>query len=286
MRFDLSDLEPIAEGLDHPEGVTVTPEGVLYAGGEAGQIYRVDIENGKFEEVANTGGFMLGLCADADGLLYCCDVGRREVVRVNPETGAVEVYSNGTPKRRMVNPNWPVFDSDGNLYVTDSGTWKGNDGCVMRIDAEGSTEIWTAESSNFPNGAALAGDGGSLLVLESCTPALVRFAIQDDGSPGPREEVARLAGTVPDGVALDTDGNAYVCCYRPDRILLVSPAGRVETLADDPEGTVLSAPTNGVWVGDDRKSLITGNLGRWHLTKLRPGGTGVPLRYPKVGGGR
>ena len=30
-----------ADGLDHPEGVTAGPDGTLYAGGEAGQIYRV-----------------------------------------------------------------------------------------------------------------------------------------------------------------------------------------------------------------------------------------------------
>src|SRR5918999_1249606 len=96
MPVDLKELSPIANGLDHPEGVTVTSDGILYSGGESGQIYRVDIETGDFEEVANTGGFMLGLCADSDGILYCCDLERREVLRVDPNDGSVEVYSNGT----------------------------------------------------------------------------------------------------------------------------------------------------------------------------------------------
>jgi sugar lactone lactonase YvrE len=142
--------------------------------------------------------------------------------------------------------------------------------------------VWSEVSTNFPNGACLSLDSSALLVLESCTPALVRIPIQEDGTAGKREEIALLGGTVPDGVSLDTNGNAYVCCYRPDRILRVSPTGSVELLADDPEGTLLSAPTNGVWVGDDSSIFITGNLGRWHLTRCEWGAKGVPLHYPKL----
>lgn len=279
---DLSTLVPFAEGLDHPEGVTVTADGRLYAGGENGQLYRVDIETGKFEEVSNTGGFLLGLCADSTGRLYCCDVGRRELLRIDPESGNVDLYSSGTADKPMINPNWPVFDSSGNLFVTDSGTWKGNDGCIFRVTPEKETEIWSTSSTNFPNGACLSIDRRALLVLESCTPALVRIAIKEDGSAGERDEIAMLEGTVPDGIALDTEGNAYVCCYRPDRILRVSPKGEIEILADDPEGTVLSAPTNGVWVGDNLETFVTGNLGRWHLTKCDWGVKGVPLEYPSI----
>jgi sugar lactone lactonase YvrE len=91
--------------------------------------------------------------------------------------------------------------------------------------------------------------------------------------------VARIPATIPDGVCLDEDGTAYVCCYRPDRILAVS-GSRVEVFADDPQGTLLSAPTNGVFAGPDRRTLVCGNLGRWHLSACEPGPRGLPLRYP------
>lgn len=280
--FGLESLTVAVEGLDHPEGVTVTADGQVFAGGEQGQVYRVDIDEGTMEQVATTEGFLLGLCSDADAFLYCCDIGRREVLRVDPRSGAVDGYSDGTDDRKMVNPNWPVFDPDGNLYVTDSGGWKADDGCIYRVSPDGTTEVWSEASTNFPNGACLTLDASALLVLESCTPALAKIPIGPDGSAGDREEVAQLEGTVPDGVALDADGNAYVCCYRPDRILRVSPSGSVETVADDPEGTILSAPTNGVWVGEDLSTFITGNLGRWHLTRCEWGAKGVPLHYPKL----
>lgn len=280
--LSLDAVAVLVAGLDHPEGVTVTADGVLYAGGEAGQVYRIDVESSTVVQVADTGGFLLGLCADSSGRLYACDVAASAVQRIDPDTGAVEVYTRGAPGRALVNPNWPVFADDGTLYVTDSGGWKRNDGCILRVDPSGAASVWTDETSNFPNGACLTRAGDALLVLESCTPALVRVPIQADGSAGPREVVAALPGTVPDGVTVAEDGTAYVCCYRPDRILAVRPSGGVEVLVDDPQGTVLAAPTNGVWLEPERTRLVTGNLGRWHLSVLEPGGVGVPLRYGRV----
>lgn len=269
-----------AEGLDHPEGVTVDAAGRLYAGGEAGQVYLVE-QDGRVRQVASTGGFLLGLCADADGLLYCCDTARRAVLRVDPTSGQVEEYTRGAPDRPLVTPNWPVFAADGTLYVTDSGHWQGDDGCVLRVEPGGATQVWSTASSDFPNGAALSADRSALLVLESCTPALVRLPIGPDGRAGHREVVAELPGTVPDGVTVCADGSVYVFCYRPDRILHVGLDGAVTVVADDPQGTLLAAPTNGVWV-DDLRTLVTGNLGRWHLSALTPGRTGLPLLYPRV----
>lgn len=280
--LSLDQVRVLVAGLDHPEGVTVDADGTLYAGGEAGQVYRVDVENGTAEQVADAGGFLLGLCADDAGRLYVCNVGERVVQRVDPRTGSVEVWSRGAAGRPLVNPNWPVFTADGVLLVTDSGSWMGDDGCILRVEPSGETSVWTTETSNFPNGACLTPEGDALLVLESCTPALVRVPISADGSAGPREVVAELPGTVPDGVTVTEDGTAYVCCYRPDRILAVRPDGKVEVLVDDPRGTVLSAPTNGVWLEPQRTRLVTGNLGRWHLSVLEPGGVGVPLRYGAV----
>ncbi|MFM8485773.1 MAG: hypothetical protein ACKOCH_05525, partial [Bacteroidota bacterium] len=57
----LSKSVEFASGLDHPECVAVHPDGSVWAGGEAGQIYRISPDGRVVEEVANTGGFVLGL---------------------------------------------------------------------------------------------------------------------------------------------------------------------------------------------------------------------------------
>ena len=80
MRID--DFAPFVDGLDHPEGVTVGPDGTVYAGGEAGQIYRVESRRVSCEQIATTGGFVLGLCLDGDGAIYACDLAHSAVMRI------------------------------------------------------------------------------------------------------------------------------------------------------------------------------------------------------------
>src|SRR5688572_28956626 len=93
------------EGLDHPECATRGPDGATYAGGEAGQIYRVSLDDGKHEQITTiAGGFLLGICVDGKNNIYACDAAGNKVMRVAPG-GQTSVYSDGTAQRKMANPN-------------------------------------------------------------------------------------------------------------------------------------------------------------------------------------
>src|SRR5829696_8555878 len=83
--MQIEDFAPFVEGLDHPEGVAAGPRGEVYAGGEAGQIYRIDL-NGSSEQIATTGGFVLDLCLDGDGAIYACDLALGAVMRIDPDS--------------------------------------------------------------------------------------------------------------------------------------------------------------------------------------------------------
>jgi gluconolactonase len=274
----------LAGGLDHPEGVTWRPGGDVYAGGEAGQVYAVTLE-GELRQLASTGGFVLGLALDGEGRIYACDVGRAAVVRVDPETGSVETYSAGSADRKMTAPNWLAFGADGSLYVTDSGNWGARDGFIWRIAAGGEASVWTTETDRLPNGCCLGPNGDALYVIETNLPGVVRVPINPDGSAGRREVVAELPGTTPDGLALAADGSLVVACYRPDAVLRIAPDGRVETLVDDPDGQMLGAPTNVVFVGEDLDQVVVSNFNRWHLAIADLGLRGAALHYPSIGEG-
>ena len=267
----------LVEDLDHPEGVAWSPSGVLYAGGEAGQVYEVTLD-GDVREVGTTEGSLLGLTLDGAGRVYACDCERCEVVRLDPRDGSTTVYSSA----EMILPNASAFDDAGNLYVTDSGDTKEDNGRVLVVRPGGATEVWSTDAPRYPNGICVTAEGDAVLVVESYLPGVTRIPILADGSAGPAETVALLPGTVPDGVALDKSGAMIVACYRPDRVVRIEPGGEPAVLGEDPQGIVLNAPTNVAFAGADLDIMAVPNVGETHLALGRAAVPGLPLRMPEV----
>jgi sugar lactone lactonase YvrE len=273
----LDKCETFAFGLDHPEGIAVTPSGHIYVGGEAGQIY--SIVGDAPRQVASTGGFLLGLAADADGRIYAIDNTAKKVWRFDPASGALDTFA-GPPSAAFKVPNWGAFDASGNYYLTDSGDWMANDGRIWVVRRGGQTELWTEQPRAFPNGCCLSPDNHSLYVVESVPAAIVEMPIEASGRAGDRRVLCELGIAVPDGVACASDGSLIIACYRPDVIYRWHRRDGLSVLAADPRGTVLAAPTNVAFTGPGLGTLVVPNLGRWHLTRGRFGVAGIPLNYP------
>ena len=252
--------------LDHPEGVAVHPDGSVWCGGEAGQLYRIAPDASSARIVASTDGFLLGIAVAPGGeAVFACDIAHRAVFRYDIVSGALERFASGADGVAFRNPNSIAIDGAGSLYVSDSYPPDIPGPSVFRFGADGTDEIWFGESLAFANGLALAPDGSALYVVESFRPGVSRIAIAPDGSAGTRELVVELPGAVPDGAAFGPDGLLYVACYEPSQILRIRPDGGVEVVAHDPTAHVLCHPTNIAFRGD---VLIAANLGRWHLTEV------------------
>lgn len=276
----LDRIEGFAQGLDHAEGIATTADGRIFVGGEGGQVYA--IEGDSFREVANLGGFVLGLAADGDGLIYACQEERQAVVRLDPESGEFEDFSTGTEERPMRVPNWLAFDGDGNLYVSDSGDWQAGDGLIWVVRPGRRAEVFSEEPVDFPNGLAVAPDGSRLYAVESTPGRIIEIPIGDDGSAGPRRVLCELGLVVPDGIAVAADGSLVIACYRPDVIFRWSEGDGLEVLVSDPQGTAISAPTNVAFTGDDLEEMVVPNLAGWHLIRGRLGVKGTPLFRPST----
>jgi sugar lactone lactonase YvrE len=261
--------------LDHPEGLAVHPDGSVWCGGERGQIFRVEPDGSGMTQVATTDGFCLGMAFDRTAEhLYICDNKHAAVFRLEVATGAVERFAEGAPAGAFKIPNYPAFDADDRLYVSDSHAFGVPGPGVWRVERDGRAELWYDRDVTFANGLAISADGRSLYVAETFAHKVFRIAIEADGSAGEREDVAELPGSWPDGLALDQAGNLYVGCYEPSRVLRISPAGEVETLYHDVSAHTLAHPTNLAFRGT---TMFTSNLGRWHLTRLEVGVEGAPL---------
>jgi gluconolactonase len=275
-------LRNLGLAFDHPEAVAWGPDGRAYAGGEAGQLYRYSLEGGDLEEVARVqGGFLLGLAHDADANTYACDDRNACVHRITPG-GDVSVYADGNAEQRMRVPNYPVFDDDGNLYVSDSGSWGKRDGFIWKVAPGGTAEIWDRQANGFANGMCLSADGAFLYVAESSPPLVSRIAINPDGSAGERSVVVELPRNVPDGLAFDEAGDLYISLYNPNIIYRLSAAGELITLYDDWEQLMLVAPTNIAFGGADMKTLIIASLCGWSVHTASMPVAGLRLRYPTL----
>jgi gluconolactonase len=268
----------LAEGLNHPEGVAWNPfDARIYAGGEAGEIYRISLD-GEVELLVSTGGSMLGLAVDGRGLIYACDAGRGEIARLDPRTGAISVYARGVGGGDLDTPNVIAFGPDGMAYVTCSG--EQGQPVIVRIAPGGRTENWTAAVPQYPNGCLVTPDGDALIVVEAEAQRLVRVPITADGSAGDPQTVAELPDTDADGIGLAADGSYWVTLYRPDGLVKVTPSGVVQTVVDDHLASRLDAPSDLAWVGVSLDRVVVANVGDRYLSIANVGVAGTPPHYP------
>lgn len=270
----------LVTGLDHPEGVAWDPVAeAVYTGGEAGQLYRVDLTAPEANVVARLPGFVLGLAVDGRGRVVACVTEQRAAVcAYDPDADAAGVVLEHVDGQALQFPNHPAFGADGTLYVSDSGPWANHTGRVLRLAPDGVADVLCRALNRFPNGTAVSPDGDWLWVAESLGPTVVRYDLRDD-RPRP-EVVVSLHGHVPDGLAFTADGGLLISNYRPDRIYHLDAAGHLEVVAQDPHGTLLAAPTNVCFVGGGLDRVVAANLGRWHLTLLDLGLVGAAPHRP------
>lgn len=269
MALSIQDVHIFSDGLDHPECVAVHPDGSVWAGGEAGQIYRVSPEGGTPEIIANTGGFILGIAFSPDlSWLAICDVGKKCLWKLGLSSFKLEKFADGAAGESFKNPNYAVFDSRGKLYVSESGNFRQVNGKIFCYEPDGTGRIWHHGPFSFANGMGLSADEKFLHVVCTWLPGSERISILEDGSAGKREVYVTLPKTCPDGMALDEEGNAYISCYAPNAIYKINRNREVQLLLDDWEGHTLSNPTNIAFGGEDFRQLFIANLGRWHISRI------------------
>ena len=255
--------------LDHPECVAVASDGSIWCGGERGQIFRIEPDGSALEQVAATGGFCLGIAFSPADDLYVCDLKHAVVWRLPAGSDRPELFADGF---RV--PNYPAFDAEGRLYVSDSHGFHDPGPGIYRFSPDGSRELWYDEVVDFANGIALSPDGRFLYVVETFGHGVFRVPIDEGGSAGARQEVASFPGVLPDGIAFAADGTLYVACYEPSMVLRVDAGGDVACLVRDEEAHALCHPTNLAFRGT---TLLLANLGRWHVSAVEVGVEGAPL---------
>lgn len=271
--FPIEQFSVFAANLDHPECLAFDRAGNLWAGGEAGQIYRIE-RDGRATTVANLGGFCAGLAFSPEDELFVC-VPAMGIVRVTAE-GKHAVFASHVGGEKLISVNYGLFDSTGNYYVTDSGNFQKRNGRLVRFRPDGRGEV-IAGPMGYTNGLALSADERALYMVESDTDSVWRVGIGIDGRVGKPELYARECGRFPDGLTLDAEGNLYVCCYASDEIWRIAPDGGKTLFAWDRWAIKLGSPTNMAFGGENFDELYVANLARTTITRAKIGRRGQPL---------
>ena len=278
-RFNIHQVEIIQTGLDHPECINFGRDGALYAGGFAGQVYRMSPAKFELKKLAETKGFVGGVAADWNGNVYACNATRHAVLRVTPE-GQETIFCQNAPDGPLIMPNYGSFDKAGNYYVSDSGDYWTPNGRLIRVKPNGTVESLIGGNWHYPNGLAISPKDGAVFMIESTAADILRIPVNADGNCAAPEIFAQLQGNILDGLAFAANGNLYCSCYHPNRIYVIHPDRNLELLIEDQTGEVLNQPTNVAFEPNGTR-LFFANLGGAHVGAFDVGEKGAPLNYPK-----
>ena len=279
-RYNVHQVRIIQTGLDHPECINFGPDGRLYAGGYAGQVYAMTPPKFELTQLANTGGYVVGVAIDGNHSVYVCNAIRRSVLRID-QKGKVSTYCANAPDGPLVLPNYGSFDAAGNYYFSDSGDYWKPSGRLIRVKPDGKVESLVGGNWHFTNGLAISPKDGSIFMIESTAADILRIPVQRNGTVGRPEIYAQLQGTVPDGLAFAASGNLYCSCYTPNRIYVIYPDQNVELLVEDLTGEILNQPTN-IAFEPAGTQLFYSNHGGAQIGAFDVGENGMALFYPKL----
>ena len=268
-------VEVYSAGLDHPECVAIAPDGRVWAGGEAGQVYVIDPETRQPEVLCQLDAMAAGLAFDRAGNCYVCSLDNT-VVKVSP-FGEWEVFCSAVEGRPLRAPNYPAFGPDGTLYVSGSGDYPGPTGEIYRIDPDGTAAVFHSGPFHYTNGLAIDGVARYLYVAQTATDDVVRVPL--DGSGGAPEQVCAPGALLPmpDGLAFDAEQNLYVTSFGASALERIRPDGSVELVARDERGLTINRATNCAFGGAEMDRLYLANLGGWHISVITMDIPGQPL---------
>lgn len=241
---------------------------------KAGNLYFTTITGGKIMRLRQEGipetwavcGYPNGQRLLANGDHLVCDCKTGEVLRFDPKGWQIKIEAGGKIDGQPVKlPNDLAVDEAYGFYFTDSTR---HDGKIFYAGFDGDKKL-IAQGLDYPNGIVLTPDKKMLLVAESYKNRILLIRLEDVGVAWGKPEVfavlpqnprpldpSNLAqtGNLPDGLALDLQGNLWVAHYGMQALQVVSPSGELITSID----TGIPATSNLCFFPDYKNLIVTG----------------------------
>ena len=268
------------------EGLTVGPDGNIYvpsfgfntkgslSGNAALFVIRPDGTLVRKVTIANSSPHMLGLRFNpVNGFLLVLDFGAGKVLHVDPVTGASTVFM--TPTMAGAGLNALTFDKRGNVYVSDSFNgviWKtGPFGGAPTKWSEGPFlspgpgDPFVLTPPFGANGVEFNNAGTVMFVANTAFHQIIQIPVKSDGTAG-TPSVFITGINAPDGIAIDSHDNLWVCANQEDDIIVLDKTGKVIAKLGDFNGISERGQVRGflfpasLAFSLDRKTLYVSNL--------------------------
>lgn len=238
----------------NPEGVTVdSKNGDVYvatfavaAASGPGKVFVFGSDGALKRELLVAGSSQLLLGIDfhpKTGALLVIDFGGKQVLKVDPITGATTVFTV-IPGGANAGPNALAFDASGNVYISDSFQ-----GTIWRTGRDGGTAVaWVSDTllttNGFPpfgaNGMDFNRNGSALFVANTGNDTVVRIPVKSGAAGKPEVFVNSVNGA--DGLFVDEKDNIWICANQADEIVVIDDTGRAIAKLGDFNGVQGGAP--------------------------------------------
>lgn len=213
-----------------------------------------------------------GIAIHKDGRLFInCISG--ELMSMNPDGSNLTYITARTPQNKPGSMNDLVFDSKGNLYVTDYTGNVGNPtGGVYRFSSDFTTVQPVLERLAAANGISLSPAENMLWVAESGRNSVITIALSADGvTPSSIRCPFYSTGLSVDSNRVDEAGNLYQAIRGQGRIIILNaqsgiPIANVLVTGRD-EGKYLNTTNLAFKPGTNEGYITTGGKGgAWIFT--------------------
>ena len=282
--YNASKIETIATNIPGAEGIAIANGGRIFIGAEDGWIYIISPQ-GEVSQFVKTPGRPLGIAIDKQGNLFVCDWDAHGVYKVTAKR-EVSLFADSDGTYQMQFLNFCVFDDQGNLYVSDTGTSRRNaqiynpDGKIFRISPTGHCELF-ADGLYQANGLAMRQGEVALYVIQTAVDNVLRLEIKPDGKLGKSRVYASNLDGSPDGMAFTASGDLLVVTGLHEIIYRVTTTGRTEIFLEDKNAEKLIAPANPAFGGTDLNELYITNLIGNSVSRIKGVPRGQALYHQK-----
>lgn len=291
----------LIDQIDGAEGIAALPDGGVVYSTDAAAIglWRPASGNALLGEAYGTG----GVAVDPQGRALLASVGLLHgrpgpLSRIDLATGASEVLVSHVNGRELVASNCPAATADGMIYCSHTGWSIGNIGTTAREGfiyarwPDGRVEV-VATGLRGVNGLCFDPDERRLYAALTAEGRVMSWRRQRDGRldqprlEGPvlgtvvADQLAKDIRELPvearsrtgycDGMAFDRHGNLWVTLPFANRIVAITPRGKLVDVVSDPKGTMINTPTNLAFTGPNRNEVLVVSRGSGRIVAARVG---------------